>query len=355
MLALVFGLFPKMIRLPLEPFIGQTMLAFLPKGTKMTSAEARDCGRDWAGRRADPDSREAIDLYLAKSAPEIVRIELEPPGPIHEPDALDPWCWEQADESSRRLVRDAGLVLTVGSGDIPGRPLAGIASATSVVVAVAERVGGVVFDPASNLLTAPASLRRPITIVPRAESMIRLLATVDDRQRGTISTRGLMKVGLKGILWAGYPAFLERPVAVVMNAVTQRIMNLVYELGDKPPPSELAVPAELEVSLAHVEEANGNVSLTPGSPHYRGRTRIGLAREGNRGVVVPPSSYRGEREGWEQRMLAELLGLDATAWALEAGRAVIDPSQHPSSTDVEARAAVAEIGKVAIVGGRKNA
>jgi hypothetical protein len=351
----MFGLFAKKIRLPLEAFIDQTMLAFVPAGGAITSEQARTLGLQWASQHADEHARAAVERYLGGRSPELVVIDVAPPAPMHSPDALDPWCWDQADDRARAVVRDAALVITVGSGDIPGGPLGGIASATAVATAVAEHTGGVVFDPAANVLLHPGAVSRPLSIEPKVTSLIRWFSTVDRRMRGTMSTRGLFKVGLKGILWTDYPAFLERPVAVVANTIAQHLANAVFALGgDRDPPAEIVLPAEIELTYADVQAANGSPELAPSSPSERGRTRIGLVRDGNRAVVIPPTSYRGAREEWEKAMLAELLGLDAAAWALEAGRAVIDPSQHPPPGDRETESAIAAIGEVAIVTARKN-
>jgi hypothetical protein len=300
---MVYALAVRKFRLPVEDSVQCPLAVYVPADQAWLRPErVRELTEEWLGAHADEPARKFLGRFLARGWGTFVFVEIEPtdspawqPGP-----SADVPCWMNATEGQRHAVTSAARIVSISCGDVPGRRPLGALTALAIAYATQEASGGAVYDPAAARFLAP--LQRPLTLDVEVSDHITFVSSFDAQRIGTMSTRGMIKFGVKGVLWSGYPAEREREILQVANAVARHLVWLVEEqcteAGD--PPREIEVEEELELTLADV------VVGGRGDPAAQGTTRLGLRREGNRCEVVPPSSFHGSPAEWAERVLADL-------------------------------------------------
>lgn len=304
---------PIRLKLP-DPVAIYHGVYFRADGAPPTTEELVDGAADWAEQNVDEPLGPALAEWKRKGLLLVIvtpRAEGPPEPGVELLRHLGP-----GEEEERRFV-EASHVALVSSLDRILHPRLGLWAVTAASRAIAERLDGVVLDPAIPRLrpiddaddAIPGDAR---LVVPRH---IIVPFSLDRRGLGWMTTKGLGKFGLPELEVRDVPPDLPSMLLPLINGVAGLLVeaSLKAATEDGEPAKAIAVGPEVRLDGATIARTYGGEPEDP-PEGVRGWTTIRLRfRKGRRGEddflrLVPPSHFPEGQGVWLHSALGDLFG-----------------------------------------------
>jgi uncharacterized protein YegJ (DUF2314 family) len=269
----------------------------------------------WLDRHASDPFRSAIQECIEKG---LLSIDVREKRAVPVPPLEMLQCMSGEGEIER--FRAATHLVMFAVPDRVGPPYIGLWGAVAAARAVAEALGGVIFDPEIPQLVRMESCTEPLPADGRVKvaDHMRILFSVERSGLGWMTTKGMGKFGLPELQIRDVPPNLAEALMHVVNGIAQLLLAQVGMLSEAhDTPREMVLEPEIRFGLQEMagEEADGPVEAPEG---IRGWTMIRMQYQpGRRGsssflTLMPPRGFRGNQGVWLNSLLTDLFGDENT-------------------------------------------
>lgn len=292
------------------PFRGESgdvyAVYFSPAAHDTPEVDAvRNAARNWQDRHLEDPLKQAVAAFLKRG---LVTMRVQPVDSLPEL-PLNLLRYSGLGELEERVIRSATHAALVLTQDLNIPPRAGMWSALSAALGIADMLDGVIFDPdALRIIDRTAAPRwfTPMGLVSAARHVI-VPFSVGDGGVGWMTTRGLQKFGLPDVQLTEVPPNLDR-LSILLNAVAQHLIDQGFKaaLEKHGEISELELDDEVVVDQRLLARAVGQPE---GGADARS-TRVGLRFDADSQppmiTIVPPADVRLTQSEWLYSVLEAL-------------------------------------------------
>jgi len=184
--------------------------------------EVRNAARHWQERHLEDPLKQAVAAFVKRG---LVTMRVQPVASLPEL-PINLLHYVGLGELEERVVRSATHAVVVLTQDLNIPPRAGMWSALSAALGIAEMLDGVVFDPDALRIvdrSAAPGWFSPMGVVAAARHII-VPFSVGESGLGWMTTRGLQKFGLPDLQLTEMPPNLDR-LSVLLNSVAQYLID----------------------------------------------------------------------------------------------------------------------------------
>jgi uncharacterized protein YegJ (DUF2314 family) len=259
--------------------------------------EVRNAARHWQGHHLEDPLKQAVGAFVKRG---LVTMRVQPVASLPEL-PLNLLRYVGLGELEDRVVRSATHAVVVLTQDLNIPPRAGMWSALSAALGIAERLDGVVFDPDALRIvdrSAAAGWFGPMGVVAAARHII-VPFSVGESGLGWMTTRGLQKFGLPDLQLTDVPPNLDR-LSVLLNSVAQYLIDSGFKaaLERHGEIDSLEIDSEVDIEPQVVARALGR----PGTADGLRAVRVGLRFDADAQpptiTIVRPSGVMSSQAEW---------------------------------------------------------
>ena len=188
--------------------------------------QVRNAARHWQERHLEDPLKQAVAAFVKRA---LVTMRVQPVASLPEL-PLSLLRYVGLGELEDRVVRSATHAVVVLTQDLNIPPRAGMWSALSAALGIAEMLDGVIFDPDALRIvdrSAAAGWFSPMGVVAAARHII-VPFSVGESGLGWMTTRGLQKFGLPDLQLTEVPPNLDR-LSVLLNSVAQYLIDAGFK------------------------------------------------------------------------------------------------------------------------------